>query len=102
MLKGIDFQTVLDGMGQGILIFDGSNKLVLDNLAARTFLGNDLRTVRSEGWSAAVALFNARQPDPHKAIDAARTQALNAARPVRFSIYRSGEYIPCWAAAIQG
>ena len=37
-----DLQIVLDGLGQGILIFDSDGQLVQNNLAAQTVLGNDL------------------------------------------------------------
>ena len=100
--RGIDHQALMDGLGQGVLIFDSTNRLMLDNLAARTILGNDLKLIRAEGWSAAAMLFNARISDPEKQVDAVRAAALEATRPVRFHIYRDGEYIPCWAAAIHG
>jgi signal transduction histidine kinase len=100
--KGLDTQTVIDGMGQGVLIFDRLNRLVLDNRAARTFLGADYKAVRDEGWSAAAMLFNTRQHDPDQTIDSVRARALDADRPVRFYTYRAGERIPCWASAVQG
>lgn len=100
--KQLDSQAVLDGLGQGVLIFDSHGRLVLDNLAARTVLGTDLKLIRSEGWTAAAVLFNSGQHDPNATIDSARKRSLDSARPVRFHTYRSGEYIPCWAAAVQG
>lgn len=98
----LDGQAVLDGLGQGVLIFDNNGKLVLDNLAARTILGTDLKLIRSEGWTAASVLFNSGHHDPNATIDAARKRSLDSARPVRFHTYRAGEYVPCWAAAVQG
>lgn len=100
--RGIDHQALLDGLGQGVLIFDSTNRLIIDNLAARTILGNDLKLIRAEGWSAAAMLFNARISDPAKQVDIIRAAALEDNRPVRFHIYRDGEYVPCWAAAIHG
>jgi signal transduction histidine kinase len=100
--KLLDGQAVLDGLGQGVLIFDHNGRLVLDNMAARTILGTDLKLIRSEGWTAAAVLFNSGQHDPNETIDAARKRSLDSAKPVRFHTYRSGEYIPCWAAAVQG
>lgn len=100
--KGLDIEGLLDGLGQGVLVFDSSNRLVTENRAARTFLGADLKLVRAEGWNAASILFDTRQNDPDKAVDAIRAKALDSARPVRFHIYRQGEHIPCWATAIQG
>jgi signal transduction histidine kinase len=100
--KLLDGQGVLDGLGQGVLIFDHNGRLVLDNLAARTILGTDLKLIRSEGWTAAAVLFNSGQHDPNATIDSARKRSLDSARPVRFHTYRAGEYLPCWAAAVQG
>jgi signal transduction histidine kinase len=100
--KGLDIEGLLDGLGQGVLVFDSSNKLVAENRAARTFLGADLRLVRAEGWNAAAILFDTRQNDPDKAVDNIRAQALDSDRPVRFHIYRQGEHIPCWATAVPG
>lgn len=95
----LNYQSVLDGMGQAILIFDHEDHLVMDNLAARTLLGSDLKLIRASGWTAASALFNTRTSATDTA-DFARKKALESARPVRFRIYRSGEYVPCWASAV--
>jgi hypothetical protein len=100
--RQLDLQAVLDGLGQGVLIFDSAGRLVLDNLAARALLGTDLKLIRSEGWTAAAVLFNSGHHDPSVNIDAARRQALDSARPVRFHTYRAGEYVPCWAAIVPG
>ena len=98
----LDIKTILDGLGQGVLIFDSNGKLVLENLAVRTFLGTDLNMIRKNGWEAATALFNARKTNPDHMIDAVRDEALESERPVRFYIFRSGEHVPCWAATVQG
>lgn len=87
-------------MGQGILIFDDEDRLVMENLAARNLLGADLKLIRANGWSAASALFNTRSSPTADTSDTARKKALELARPVRFRIYRSGEYIPCWASTV--
>jgi signal transduction histidine kinase len=100
--KGLQSQTVLDGLGQGVLIFDSANRLVMDNLAARAILGADLKLIRTEGWRAASMLFNTRLTDPEKTLDAVRVKALSSERPIRFHVYRTGEHVPCWAAAIHG
>jgi signal transduction histidine kinase len=97
----LELPAVLDGLGQGVLIFSSDGKLVQENLAARTQLGNDLTTIRTQGWEAAATLFDARKTDPDSLADAVRERALASERPVRFHIYRSGEYIPCWAGAVQ-
>lgn len=97
-----DLQAVLDGMGQGILIFSPDGKLVLENLTARTMLSTDLSVIRQAGWSAAAVLFNQQLPDPKQTLDAARTQALTVGRPIRFRTYRSGEVMPCWVGGVPG
>lgn len=97
-----DLKTVLDGLGQGVLIFSSDGRLVLDNLAARTVLGTDVNVLRSEGWRAATVLFNTKQTAPDETLDAVRARVLESARPVRFQTYRSGEFLPCWMAAVQG
>lgn len=98
----LDLQALIDGMGQGVMFFSSDGKLITENLAARTILGTDLNLLREKGWSAAATLFNAKQHNPDETADAIRAQALKSERPIRFHIYRSGAYIPCWAAAVQG
>jgi signal transduction histidine kinase len=100
--RGLQSQAVIDGLGQGVLIFDTANRLVMENQAARTILGADLKLIRSEGWKAAAVLFNTRLSDPDQSLDVIRAKALASERPVRFHAYRSGEHVPCWAAAIHG
>jgi signal transduction histidine kinase len=100
--KQLNYQSVLDGLGQGVLIFDRDDRLLMDNLAARTVLGTDLKLIRASGWPAAAALFNTQSNNPEQNADGARQKALESARPVRFHMFRSGEYIPCWAAAVHG
>jgi signal transduction histidine kinase len=97
----LELKTVIDGLGQGVLIFSADGRLVLENLAARTILGNDLNLIRNLGWEAASTLFNSRQTNPDDMIEAARDRALQSERPVRFFVFRSGEQVPCWAAAVQ-
>lgn len=98
----LDLQAVLDGLGEGVLLFTSDGKLITENLAARTILGTDLNVVREKGWAAAAVLFNTKQTDPDQQIDTIRTRAMQSERPIRFHIYRSGSYVPCWAAAVQG
>ena len=99
--RKFDIQVVLDGLGQGVLIFSNDGRLVLDNLAARTILSTDINIIRDEGWTATEVLFNTRLDNPDESLAAVRARALESSRPVRFHIFRSGEYIPCWAAPIQ-
>ncbi len=35
----LDLSALVEGLGQGILLFDGDDRLVLDNQAARAILG---------------------------------------------------------------
>ncbi|HEX2621377.1 MAG TPA: ATP-binding protein [Phototrophicaceae bacterium] len=98
----LDLQTVLDGLGQGVLLFSSDGKLKLENLAVRTIMGTDLAVLREKGWAAATVLFNTRQTNPDDTLDSVRTRALKSERPIRFHTYRSGAYIPCYAAAVQG
>jgi signal transduction histidine kinase len=100
--KQLNYQSVLDGLGHAVLIFDSQDRLILDNLAARTILGPDLKVIRASGWSAAATLFNSRLNNPEENVTTTRKKALESARPVRFHMYFSGEYIPCWAAAVHG
>ncbi|HEX3050266.1 MAG TPA: HAMP domain-containing sensor histidine kinase [Aggregatilineaceae bacterium] len=97
----LDFRAILDGLGQGVLIFDMEDRLVLDNVAARTILGANLVLVRAEGWRAAAVLFDAVHDDRPTA-DEIRARALRQAEPVRFHTFLSGAYTPCWATAIYG
>jgi len=98
----LDLNTVMDGLGHGILIFDNDGKLTTDNLASRTLLGKDLELIRKDGWDAASTLFNATQTNPEKTIESIRDAAYRSEKPVRFYTLLNGEYVPCWAAAIQG
>lgn len=100
--KQLDFQSMLDGLGQGVLVFDTDNRLVADNLAARNILGNDLILIRAQGWAAAITLFNTRLDDPNQGVDVMRQRAEESARPVRFHIFRSGEYVSCWVSVVHG
>lgn len=99
--ENLDFRAVLDGLGQAVLIFDSDDHWILDNLAARSILGANLKLVRSEGWAACAMLLDARRTDGLSANDV-RAQALRQPAPVRFSTLIAGSYTPCWVAAIYG
>jgi signal transduction histidine kinase len=98
---GLDFNSVLDGLGQGVLLFDSDDHLVFDNLAARSILGPNLVLVRSEGWPACAMLLDARRMDGPSANEV-RAQALGQSDPVRFHTLLAGAYTPCWASAVNG
>ena len=97
----LDSQLILDGLSQGILIFDSVNRLVTENRAARAIFGADLKLIRTEGWMAAAVLFNSKLTAPDEMVETLRAQALDSDQPVRFHIYRSGERIPCWITALR-
>ena len=96
----LDGQVVLDGLGQGVLIFDDNGNLMISNRAAQAILGTDLQLIRAEGWTAAAVLFNSGQQDPGGGIDAVRKRAIDSNLSERFRFYRGGEFIPCWVAAV--
>lgn len=96
----LDGQAVLDGLGQGILIFDDNGRLIINNRATEDILGTDLKLIRSEGWTAATVLFDSGHQDPGGGVDAARQRALDSGGSERFRFYRGGEFIPCWIAAV--
>ncbi len=98
--KELENQVILDGLSQGVLIFDSANRLVQENIAARALLGSDLKLIRAEGWSAAAALFNTRLTDPARMVETIRALAHDSREAVRFHIYRSGERLPCWLTAL--
>jgi signal transduction histidine kinase len=100
--RQLSHQSVLDGLGHGVLLFDSSDHLVTENLAAQSILGADLKLIRANGWHAASSLFNSRTTDGSETADSARAKARESARPVRFYIYLSGEYTPCSVSFIHG
>ncbi|MGB7337774.1 MAG: HAMP domain-containing sensor histidine kinase [Phototrophicaceae bacterium] len=102
MSASFELQAVLDALGHGVLIFANDGKLMQHNIMAATILGTDFNVIKSEGWSAASELFDTGLQPMDMRLDAVREQALTLDRPTRFKIYRSGAYIPCWVAAING
>lgn len=96
----IDYRAILDGLGPGILLFDTQGHLQLDNWSARNILGRNLIPVRTEGWPALVRLVQEMREDDQPDLDVLREQTLRSANPVRFHMYFSGAYIPCWVAAV--
>ncbi|GAB4576225.1 MAG: hypothetical protein Kow0077_31650 [Anaerolineae bacterium] len=96
----VDYRAILDGLGPGILLFDTHGTLILDNWSARNILGRHLPPVRNEGWPALVRLAAESQEDDQPPLDELREQALRSAAPVRFHLYFSGAYTPCWVAAV--
>lgn len=95
-------QDVLDGFGHAILIFNSEGDLVVHNRAAGTIVGIDLKLLREKGWTAAEMLFKPHDPSGRKppTLTEVRHKANVSGKPVRFQILLSGEFTPCWAAAI--
>jgi signal transduction histidine kinase len=97
----LDYRAVIDKLGQGVLVFDSDDRLILDNPAAKIVLGTNLTLIRSEGWSACAMLLDARKLGGPSVNDI-RSQALKASEPIRFHTLLAGAYTPCWAVAVQG
>jgi PAS domain-containing protein len=103
MTAALTTQTVLDALGHGVLVFASDGKLLHHNVMAGTILGKDLKLIKDEGWRSAAQLFEADLQQEGRTIeplDEVRKRALQSERPIRFHIYRSGEYVPCWASAV--
>ena len=100
MAKQVSTQALLDGLGHAALLFAADGKLLHSNIAAGTTLGTDLHLIRTEGWSAAITLFDVDVQKPENALAEVRKRALSSDRPIRFNTLRNGEYVPCSAAAV--
>lgn len=99
-MESVALQTILDGFGHGVLIFASDGKLLQSNMMAGTILGADLNIIRREGWSVAAELFDTSSQPLDLRMASIRDKALASERPIRFQIFRSGVYVPCWAAAL--
>ncbi|NLF78923.1 MAG: hypothetical protein GX573_24785 [Chloroflexi bacterium] len=97
----LDLHAILDGLDQGILVFDPDDRLVLDNVAARMILGARLVTIRSDGWRAMAALLDAGQNDRPPAGEL-RSQAMRQIDPVRLRATLSGTSLPCVITPVYG
>lgn len=100
MTKQPSTQQIIDGMAQGVLVFDSADKLLMVNDAARSLLGNDLKLIAAEGWGAASVLFNARLGHAALRIEEVRARVLTDGNPARFSVYRAGERLPGWISLL--
>ena len=100
MSDPLTIQGILDALGQGVLIFSADNRLLRSNLQAAALLGTDLLLIRDRGWAALTELFDTDLHEADQRLDAVRRRALSSERPVRFHVYRSGEYLPCAASVI--
>jgi Histidine kinase-, DNA gyrase B-, and HSP90-like ATPase len=102
MVLKLETQAILDALGHGVLIFASDGKLVQANIMAGTILGTDLNVIKSEGWAMALELFDTGVQPLDLKLEIVKEKALASERPIRFKVYRSGAYIPCWAAALNG
>src|SRR5215468_1335657 len=87
----LDYRAVIDKLGQGVLVFDSDDRLILDNPAAKLVLGTNLTLIRSEGWSACAMLLDARKLGG-PSVNEIRTQVLKQTEPVRFHTLLGGAY----------
>src|SRR5258708_9685838 len=97
----LDYRAVIDKLGQGVLVFDSDDRLILDNPDGKLILGTILALIRSEGWSACSILLDARKLNG-PSVNEIRTQVLKQSEPIRFHTLLGGAYTPCWAVAVQG
>ncbi len=100
LITHLDFQALLDGMGQGILIFDQEDNLILDNLAARRLLGNNMARIRRKGWRFCATLLDAEKAPDAPETDAIRAQAIKETQPIHFQTALDGVFLPGWLSAI--
>lgn len=97
----VSYRTILDGLGDGIILFTMDGELLFDNQMARKLLGSDLVLIRSEGWEACAMMMDAGKSDEETA-EEIRARAIRQSDPVRFHMLISNAYTPCWACAVHG
>lgn len=102
MAEKLELQAVLDALGHGVLIYSNDGRLIQHNIMSATILGADLNLIKSKGWTATSALFDAGLQTDDLNLNAVKEQAMQSDQPIRFKVYRSGAYIPCWATAVHG
>ncbi|NDJ86385.1 MAG: sensor histidine kinase [Chloroflexi bacterium] len=94
--SNLNYATVVDRLGEGLLIFKSDGTLILDNATARQILGTNLAVVRQQGWAAFALLVG----NEDVSADEIRAKALRQTEPVPFHLKIADAYVPCWAAAI--
>ena len=99
----LDTSAVLEKLGEGVLIFDGDNRLVMDNHVARKILGSNLVVIRQQGWPAFAMIVDRDrdEDDTDTTADSLRAKALRQTEPIRFHIMVGETYTPCWMSAVQ-
>ncbi len=96
----IDYRALLDGMGEGVLLFDADGKLVLDNLPARSILGPNLMHIRTRGWSSLAELLDQSRAQDAPGLNQLREQALRSPNPIRFHTFMGGVHTPGWITGV--
>ena len=96
----IDYRALLDGLGQGMLLFDANGRALMDNLAARAILGSHLMQIRGQGWPALAALLDAPRDTDAPSLPQLREQARRSPHPIRFHTFLDGVHVPCWIAGV--
>jgi signal transduction histidine kinase len=99
-LPKLDTHLLLDGLGQGIMLFDDSGALILANAAIREMLGRRLEPIERDGWDALVDWLDGTNETDTPDIDAIHAQATAEKRPIRFHIDLDRAYTPCWLSTI--
>lgn len=100
LVSQLDLQALLDGMGQGVLIFDSEGTLIVDNLAVRHLLGSTLAQIRQEGWTACVELLDSGRPEGKPGLAVLREQATQVTHPIRFNTTLNNTFLPGWISAL--
>lgn len=95
----LDIRTVLDSLGQGVLLFDADGQLVYNNHAAQKVLGPNLVVLRAQGWDACAELFDAKRGDMPRVAEL-RARAFQEAEPIHFGVLVAGVRISCWVTAV--
>lgn len=102
MAEKLELQAILDALGHGVLIYSNDGKLIQHNIMSATILGSDLNLIKREGWTATSALFDTGLQNDDLSLNSVKEHAMQSDKPIRFKVYRSGAYIPCWATAVNG
>lgn len=98
----INTAAILNQLGDGVLIFDKAGTLVFDNKPASDILGEQLVTIRQDGWAALASIIDALPDANQPSAEEIRARAWREVDPVRFNIQLYDAYTPCWASALHG
>ena len=88
MAEKLELQAVLDALGHGVLIYSNDGRLIQHNIMSATILGADLNLIKSKGWTATSALFDAGLQTDDLNLNAVKEQAMQSDQPIRFKVYR--------------